>query len=281
MENKVQPDPAIFVIFGAGGDLTWRKLIPALYNLKLDGWMPDRLIVLGLDRIEMTDEDFRSRLQEGVDKNSRRGKADKKLWDAFAQNLFFIKADFDDDKSFHNLAKRLAKMEKNWDTKANKIFYLAIPPGIVENMARRLGNAKLFEDCQRSRIVVEKPFGRDLESAEKLNKTLTGIFLESQIYRIDHYLGKETVQNILAFRFGNTLFEPLWNRHYIDHVQITVAESVGVEHRGGVRCPARHDSEPPASNSLPHRHGSARFLQRQRGPKQEGGRAARRPADSL
>jgi glucose-6-phosphate 1-dehydrogenase len=232
MENNVKPDPTIFVIFGAGGDLTWRKLIPALYNLYLDGWMPERIVVLGLDRAEMTDDEFRSHLQDGVDKNSRRGKVDKKRWDAFAKNLFFSKADFEVDKSFQNLKKRLEKIEKSWNAKANKIFYLAVPPGLVQNIAHRLGSAKLYKDWQQSRIVVEKPFGRDLESAKKLNETLKEIFLESQIYRIDHYLGKETVQNILAFRFGNTLFEPLWNRHYIDHVQITVAESVGVEHRG-------------------------------------------------
>jgi glucose-6-phosphate 1-dehydrogenase len=233
MEDNVRPNPTIFVIFGAGGDLTWRKLIPALYNLHLDGWMPERIIVLGLDRVEMTDDQFRHHLQEGVDKNSRRGKVDKKLWQAFAQSLFYIEADFEDDQCFINLAKRVAMIEKDWETKADKIFYLAVPPGLVENLARKLDHAKLPEDRQESRVVVEKPFGRDLESAGKLNKTLTGIFLESQIYRIDHYLGKETVQNILAFRFGNTLFEPIWNRHYIDHVQITVAESVGVAHRGG------------------------------------------------
>jgi glucose-6-phosphate 1-dehydrogenase len=233
MENDVQAESTIFVIFGAAGDLTWRKLIPALYNLHLDGWMPERIIVFGLDRAEMADDQFRSHLQEGVDKNSRRSKVDTNAWNAFARNLFFIKADFEDDRSFDDLADRIAAIEKDWDTRANKIFYLAVPPGLVENMVQRLGNAKLFEDRQRSRIVVEKPFGRDLESAGKLNETLTGIFSESQIYRIDHYLGKETVQNILAFRFGNTLFEPLWNRHYIDHVQITVAESVGVAHRGG------------------------------------------------
>jgi glucose-6-phosphate 1-dehydrogenase len=233
MENKPRLEPTIFIIFGAGGDLAWRKLIPAIYNLYLDGWMPERIIVLGLDRAEMSDDKFRNHLQEGVDKNSRKGKVDKKRWNAFAENLFFMKADFGDDRCFKNLAARVAKIEKGWNTQASKIFYLAIPPGLVENMARRLGRAKLYEDRQRSRIVVEKPFGRDLESAAKLNAILTDIFLESQIYRIDHYLGKETVQNILAFRFGNTLFEPLWNRHYIDHIQITVAESVGIEHRGG------------------------------------------------
>ena len=233
MENNVKQEPTIFVIFGANGDLTWRKLIPALYNLHLDGWMPERIIVLGLDHTEITDDEFRNHLKEGVDKNSRRGQVDEKHWSVFAENLFYTNADFKDDKFCPKLATRIKKIEKNWDTKANRIFYLAVPPALVQDLARKLGAAKLNEDRQRSRIVVEKPFGRDLESAGKLNETLTGIFLESQIYRIDHYLGKETVQNILAFRFGNTLFEPLWNRHYIDHIQITVAESVGVGHRGG------------------------------------------------
>jgi glucose-6-phosphate 1-dehydrogenase len=233
MENNAKLEPTIFVIFGANGDLTWRKLIPALYNLHLDGWMPECITVLGFDHAEMSDNEFRTHLQEGVDKNSRRGQVDRKPWSAFAENLFYVNADFEDDKFCQKLAKQIEKIEKDWDTKANRIFYLAVPPGLVQDLSRKLGAAKLNEDRQRSRIVVEKPFGRDLQSAGKLNETLTDIFLESQIYRIDHYLGKETVQNILAFRFGNTLFEPLWNRHYIDHIQITVAESVGIGHRGG------------------------------------------------
>jgi len=165
MDNSVRPDPTIFVIFGAGGDLTWRKLIPALYNLHLDGWMPERITVLGMDRVEMNDAKFRSHLQAGVDKNSRRGKADQKLWKPFAQNLFYIKADFEDDKCFKDLAERLAKIEKDWGTKTNRIFYLAVPPGLVANLTRKLAGAKLNEDPTRSRIVVEKPFGRDLDSA--------------------------------------------------------------------------------------------------------------------
>ncbi len=232
MDSNAQTAPTIFVIFGAGGDLTWRKLTPAIYSLFIDGWMPERFLVLGLDRSDMDDEQFRSHLRKGMDENSRKGKVEKKRWDRFAENLAFMQADFESDRSFSDLAKRLAKIEKAWGAKAHKIFYLAVPPTLVEDMARRLGKAGLQKDRDRSRIVVEKPFGRDLSSARALNATLTGIFDESQIFRIDHFLGKETVQNILAFRFANTLFEPLWNRHYIDHVQITVAESLGVAHRG-------------------------------------------------
>jgi len=233
MEKDVTLEPTVFLIFGAVGDLTWRKLIPALYNLYLDDWMPKRFMVLGLDRLAMKNEEFRSHLRDGLEKNSRRAKVDKDRWSAFAENLFFTKGDFADDKFFSRLAKQLAAIDKGWDVTCNKIFYLAVPPSLVENIVQKLGKAKLNQGRQRARIVAEKPFGRDLDSAEKLNQTLTEIFHETQIYRIDHYLGKETVQNILAFRFGNTLFEPLWNRHYIDHVQITVAESVGVAHRGG------------------------------------------------
>jgi glucose-6-phosphate 1-dehydrogenase len=233
MEKNIGPEPTVLVIFGAAGDLTWRKLIPALYNLYLDDWMPKRFMVLGLDRVEMKDDQFRKHLRDGVKKNSRRDKVDKDQWAPFAENLFFTNGDFGDDKFFSKLAKELAQIDKSWAGQANKIFYLAVPPTLVENIVQKLGKAKLNQDRQRARIVAEKPFGRDLDSAKKLNQTLTEVFDESQIYRIDHYLGKETVQNILAFRFGNTLFEPLWNRHYIDHVQITVAESVGVAHRGG------------------------------------------------
>ncbi|MCG6983330.1 MAG: glucose-6-phosphate dehydrogenase [Deltaproteobacteria bacterium] len=232
MGKNARPDSTIFLIFGAAGDLTWRKLIPALYNLYLDDWMPERFMVLGLDRIEMGDEEFRHHLRDSVERNSPQEKVDKDRWSAFAENLHFTSGDFKDEKFFNDLAEELAKVKKGWDGPTNTIFYLAVPPSLVEMIVQNLGKAKLNQDRQGARIVAEKPFGRDMDSAERLNQTLTGIFNESQIYRIDHYLGKETVQNILAFRFGNTLFEPLWNRHYIDHVQITVAESVGVEHRG-------------------------------------------------
>jgi glucose-6-phosphate 1-dehydrogenase len=167
-----------------------------------------------------------------VDQFSRRGKAGSKSWDSFAAHLKFLHADLEKKKAFTDLAKKLSAIDRTWKTQANRIFYLALPPRMIEPITERLAEVKLNRDRKRSSIVVEKPFGRDLSSARKLNRVLGSVFHESQIFRIDHYLGKETVQNILAFRFGNTLFEPVWNRRYIDHVQITVAEKVGVEHRG-------------------------------------------------
>jgi glucose-6-phosphate 1-dehydrogenase len=233
MTHNLRPETSIFVICGAAGDLTWRKLIPALYRLYLNQWMPERFLVLGLDRLEMSDPSFRKHLRKGVDRRASEAAAGNADWKAFADHLHFMQADFKADDPFGPLGKRMAAIEKDWGVKAIRIFYFAVSPGMVPDMISGLCNAKLNEDREHARIVVEKPFGRDLGSAKHLNRLLTDGFDESQIFRIDHFLGKETVQNILAFRFGNTLFEPLWNRHYVDHVQITVAESLGVEHRGG------------------------------------------------
>ncbi len=227
------PDPIVLVIFGAAGDLTWRKLAPALYDLFLDEQLPDRFAVIGVDRKEMSDNEFHRHLRQGVDQFSRRGKAKASLWEEFVSRLTYTAADFGDSAAFAALADRLAAQDKEWNGRANRIFYLATPPAMVQTIVQQLGKARLSRNRDRARIVVEKPFGRDLASAHALNRMLTEVFDESQIYRIDHYLGKETVQNILAFRFANALFEPIWNRRYIDHVQITVAERLGVEHRGG------------------------------------------------
>jgi glucose-6-phosphate 1-dehydrogenase len=231
MEATNRPEPTVFVVFGAAGDLSWRKLVPALYSLMVDGWLPEKFRIIGTGHRHMIEEEFRAHLKAGVDKYARHTMTGED-WGRFAAHLSFMTADLENPEVFGELARKLAEQDREWNEKAHHIFYLSLPPAMIEPVARELARARLNQDRQRSRIVVEKPFGRDLESARQLNRSLTGLFHESQIYRIDHYLGKETVQNIMAFRFANTLFEPVWNRNYIDHVQITVAEADGVGNRG-------------------------------------------------
>ncbi len=223
----------VFVIFGGGGDLTMRKLIPAMYSLFLDGWLPEQFAIIGASRDEYADETFRDRLRKGLDEFSTRGKIDEKKWKSFSSRIFFTDLDLSEPGAYEEVAKQLSAWDKKWDTRADRIYYLALPPGMIKVVTEGLAGAKLNEDKEHDRIVLEKPFGSDLNSARELNHLLTRNFDECQVYRIDHYLGKETVQNILAFRFGNSLFEPIWNRRYIDHVQITVAEKDGVGHRAG------------------------------------------------
>jgi len=232
MENLTNTNAVAIVIFGAGGDLTWRKLVPALYSLFRDKWMPERFAIIGTDLKQMTDEEFRQRLRSGVDQFSRHGRADDESWQRFSSFLHYRVADFTDAACYTSLNSHLEELNQVWNAEAVRVYYLATPPQMIEVISMQLGTACLGRGCKGARIVVEKPFGRDLASAQALNKILADSFDESQIYRIDHYLGKETVQNILAFRFANVLFEPVWDRRYIDNVQITVAEQVGVEHRG-------------------------------------------------
>jgi glucose-6-phosphate 1-dehydrogenase len=233
MTPSLYQDPTDIIIFGASGDLTRRKVVPALYDLFLGKGLPERFQVIGFARTSFSDVSFRKHLRKGIDQFSRRGRVREKDWQTFSSHVTYIRADYDNPAGYNVLADHLSKLDKFSHDHAQFIFYLSTPPEQFEIIPQQLGKAKLSHDRRRTRIVIEKPFGHDLASARALNRTLARIFDESQIYRIDHYLGKETVQNILALRFANIIFEPIWDRRYIDHVQITVAEGIGVEHRGG------------------------------------------------
>ena len=233
MKTNDQLEPTVFVIFGGAGDLSWRKLVPALFDLSQDRSLPPQFAIIAVDRIKLGDDALRRRLHDGVNQFSRFGKAKAAAWNQFAQHVHYQPGDFKTPATYSSLRKQCAKLEKEWGTKAHRIFYMATPPSMFGEIPKYLGKAGLTRDREFARIVIEKPIGYDLESARALNAVLAASFDESQIFRIDHYLGKETVQNILAFRFANPLFEPMWNRRYIDYVTITVAETVGVEHRGG------------------------------------------------
>ena len=233
MKANDQLEPTVFVIFGGGGDLTWRKLVPALFDLSKDRSMPADFSVIAVDRVPMSDQELRKRLHQGVNQFSRFGKAKDAAWNEFAKHISYQQGDFKKPQTYAALGAQCARLEKEWGAKTHRIFYMATPPSMFGEIPKYLGKAGLARDRKFARIVVEKPIGYDLESALALNAILAANFEESQIFRIDHYLGKETVQNILAFRFANPLFEPIWNRRYIDYVTITVAEAVGVEHRGG------------------------------------------------
>jgi len=227
--------PALMVIFGASGDLAQRKLLPALYNLAQKGLLPDDFTIVGYSRTVYTDDAFRELARSGVEKHSD-AEFQEDEWQRFAQGIFYVAGGYDDPAGFARLKARVEELDQSRRTGRNRLFYLATPPSVYEPVSTQLGQADLVrpvDDSCWTRLVVEKPFGHDLPSAQALNEHLLGIFDEDQIYRIDHYLGKETVQNILVFRFANGIFEPIWNRNYVDHVQITVSESIGVEGRGG------------------------------------------------
>ncbi len=236
IEKSAYAPATCLVIFGATGDLTRRKLIPALVNLAEDKYLPSQFVVIGASRGEHTDKDFRDSLWEGIKSYSRRT-ISKEIWNKFSQNVFYSQLGFDVGTDYQALKNKLEEIGKERKQNFNYLYYFATAPKFFGTIARELKAANLVEDpktgVRSTSIVVEKPFGHDLESARKLNLELRQSFSESQIFRIDHYLGKETVQNILVFRFSNGMFEPLWNHRYIDHIQISVAESVGVESRGG------------------------------------------------
>jgi glucose-6-phosphate 1-dehydrogenase len=225
------PDVCAVVIFGASGDLASRKLFPALHNLQVEGHIPERTSIVGTSRTEMTHEEFATDVRSDIEKHSRI-KPTEKTWDAVARDIFYLSADVTDPGSFEKLKELLAEIDERNGTKGNRIWYLATLPRFFGTIAENLGKHGLLDTKGWHRLVVEKPFGMDLESAKELNATIATTFSEDQVFRIDHYLGKETVQNLLVFRFANAIFEPIWNRRYVDHVQITVAEDIGVEERG-------------------------------------------------
>jgi glucose-6-phosphate 1-dehydrogenase len=224
------------VIYGGSGDLTQRKLVPALFDLFESGLLSRHVSVLGFGRSPLSDDDFRASLYEGVRKFARHTPISAATWRKFSRALHYQPGQFDDPASYRQLSERLDELDREHETQGNRLHYLATPPELFPRIIRQLGDSRLnCPPTERAfvRIVVEKPFGTDLASARQLNRQVQEVFDESQVYRIDHYLGKETVQNILAFRLANGIFEPIWNRNYIDHVQITVAESDGVGRRGG------------------------------------------------
>ncbi len=234
--GRQTPQPCAMVIFGASGDLTERKLVPALYYLSRAKLLPDGFSVIGCAKTQYNNDSFRAKMQEGVKKYLNVSSSDNPILDAFTRDIHYIADDFGDPAAYGQLKDLLDKLDRERGTGGNRLFYLATPPSFFPIIVNHLGAVGLAQPKELGKnwthIVIEKPFGRDLDSARELNRIVTSVFKEDQIYRIDHYLGKETVQNLLVFRFGNGIFEPFWNRRYIDHVQITVAEEIGVENRG-------------------------------------------------
>ena len=229
-------EPCAVILFGASGDLARRKVIPALYDLAAHNSLASRFALIGFARTPMTDDTFRAAVEEAAKSISEVGPIDSEQWKESAANLFYCPGEYNDSQSFARLAKRLAELDEQRKLGGNRLLYLSTPPEVYPVIVEQLGRAGLARPATPEswvRIIIEKPFGRDLASAKTLNQIVLNVFDEKQVYRIDHYLGKDTVQNLLVLRFGNGIFEPLWNRNYVDHVQITASETLGVERRGG------------------------------------------------
>src|ERR1700737_1794354 len=232
--NSGLSEPVTVVLFGASGDLAKRKVIPAMYDLAIHNSLGPRYAIVGFARTAMSDEAFRSTTAEAAKSISEVGPIDPKKWSEFASNLYYQAGEYGNAEDFKKLAKRLDELSVQKELGGNRLFYLSTPPEVYPHIVEQLGRAGLAKASAPDewvRIIIEKPFGRDLASAKELNKTVLNVFEEKQVYRIDHYLGKDTVQNLLVLRFSNGIFEPLWNRNYVDHVQITAAETLGVEQR--------------------------------------------------
>jgi glucose-6-phosphate 1-dehydrogenase len=235
LRAETSPEPCAMVVFGGSGDLAHRKLLPALYNLALGAHLPGAFAVVGVSKSEYTDQEFRAEMREAVGKFSRIKPVQEEAWADFAAGLRYCAGSFDDPGTFEKLKAVLDELDQTRATRGNRLFYLATPPSTFPVILKNLKTAGLINKVGEgpfTRVVIEKPFGHDLHSARALNKLVLEVCDERQVFRIDHYLGKETVQNLLVFRFGNSIFEPIWNRKYVSHVQITAGEELGIEQRG-------------------------------------------------